>query len=203
MIFKVLATASIPTVGPYHSSVPGGTQWLSDPEQKAWRALVGATSALMATLDAELQAAHDMTLGEYEVLVALSEAEDRRLRMSDLAALLHLSPSGLTRRLDTLARRNWVARERCPSDRRGTFAVLTEEGLTQLEEAAPTHVQGVRAHLVDRLSARQLANLAGALGGIAADWPAHAATACDNAHEDRAPASRAVSGAASPARARR
>jgi DNA-binding MarR family transcriptional regulator len=189
----MLAPASIPGSCAYHFSVAGGTPWLTDPEQKAWRALVGATSALMATLDAELQAAHEMTLGEYEVLVALSEAGERRLRMSDLAALLHLSPSGLTRRLDTVARRGWVARERCPSDRRGTYAVLTDEGFARLEEAAPTHVRGVRAHLVDRLSARQLANLAGALGGIARDWPANAATACDDA----------VSGEEARARARR
>jgi DNA-binding MarR family transcriptional regulator len=175
--------------------VAGGTPWLTEPEQKAWRALVGATSALMATLDAELQAAHDMTLGDYEVLVALSEADERRLRMSDLAALLHLSPSGLTRRLDTLARRGWVTRERCPSDRRGTFAVLTGEGFARLEAAAPTHVRGVRAHLVDRLSARQLANLAGALGGIAADGaaPVHDVSV-DDAN---------LSGAGGRARARR
>jgi DNA-binding MarR family transcriptional regulator len=199
----MLALASIPGAEAYHSPVAGGTPWLTDPEHKAWRALVGATSALMATLDAELQAEHDMTLGEYEVLVALSESEERRLRMSDLASLLHLSPSGLTRRLDTLARRGWVERERCPSDRRGTYAVLTDEGFAQLEDAAPTHVRGVRAHLVDRLSARQLSNLAGALGAIAAEWPAHAPSTCDDAHEDRAPAAQPANGAGGRARARR
>jgi len=151
--------------------VAADPQWLSAGEQKAWRALVGATGALMATLDAELQAEHGMSLADYEVLVALSEVPDRRLRMSDLAGVLHLSPSGLTRRLDALTRRGWVQRERCPSDRRGTFAVLTDEGYAQLEKAAPTHVRGVRQHLVDRLSPRQLANLAGALGGLAPEWP--------------------------------
>jgi DNA-binding MarR family transcriptional regulator len=125
----------------------------------------------MATLDAELQAAHGMSLGDYEVLVALSESPERRLRMTDLAGVLHLSPSGLTRRLDVLAKRGWVTRERCPSDRRGTFAVLTDDGYDRLVEAAPTHVRGVREHLVDRLTARQLANLAGALGPLAPVWP--------------------------------
>jgi DNA-binding MarR family transcriptional regulator len=158
-------------------TVPAETMWLTDGEQKAWRALVGATGALMATLDSELQAAHKMSLADYEVLVALSEAPERRLRMSDLAAGLHLSPSGLTRRLDALTRRGWVRRERCPSDRRGTFAVLTDDGYAQLVEAAPTHVRGVRSHLIDRLSPRQLSNVAGALSGIAPPWtPAGAAS---------------------------
>jgi len=161
------------------------TLWLTDAEQKAWRALVGATGSLMAALDAELQSAHGMSLADYEVLVALSEAGDRRLRMSDLAAILHLSPSGLTRRLDALAKRGWVTRERCPSDRRGTYAVLVDAGYDALVEAAPTHVRGVREHFVDQLSARQLSNLAGALAPIAADHPANVAAACDEAREAR------------------
>src|SRR5690349_11615360 len=118
-----------------------------------------ATGSLMTTLDTELQAEHGLSLAEYEVLVGLSEAEDRAMRMNDLAALLHLSPSGLTRRLDALVRRGWVRRERCPSDRRGSLAVLTDEGFKRLEAAAPTHVRGVRQHFISRLSARQLANL--------------------------------------------
>jgi DNA-binding MarR family transcriptional regulator len=166
----------------------GGTPWLTEPEQKAWRTLVGATGSLMATLEAELQAAHGLSLAEYEVLVALSEADHRRMRMSDLAALLHLSPSGLTRRLDALTRRGWVTRERCPSDRRGTFAVLVDAGYDALVAAAPTHVRGVREHFVDRLSPRQLSNLVGALTGIAADWPARAINACDEALQGRRPA---------------
>jgi DNA-binding MarR family transcriptional regulator len=148
--------------GDPHADVP----WLSDTEQRVWRTLIGATGTLMATLDTELQAAHGLTLADYEVLVALSEAPERRLRMHDLAALLHLSPSGLTRRLDTLTKRGWVRRERCPSDRRGSYAVLTDEGYDRFLDAVPTHVRGVRAHFVDRLSPRQLANLGAALGGL-------------------------------------
>jgi DNA-binding MarR family transcriptional regulator len=146
--------------------VTSDIRWLTDAEQRVWRTLVGATGTLMATLDAELQAAHGLSLADYEVLVGLSEAPDRRLRMHDLAAFLHLSPSGLTRRLDSLTKREWVRRERCPSDRRGTFAVLTDLGYARLVEAAPTHVRGVRAHFVDRLSSRQLTNLGAALAGL-------------------------------------
>jgi DNA-binding MarR family transcriptional regulator len=148
-------------------------RWLTDAEQKAWRALMGATGKLLATLDAELQSAHQMSLGDYEVLVALSESPERRLRMTELAHLLHLSPSGLTRRLDALVKRGWVERERCPSDRRGTFAVLTDEGYDRLVEAAPTHVRGVREHFIDHLTGRQLSNLGAALAGIAPSWPLH------------------------------
>jgi DNA-binding MarR family transcriptional regulator len=145
--------------------------WLDEHEQRVWRALLDATGSLMTTLDAELQAEHGLSLAEYEVLVGLSEAPDRAMRMNDLALLLHLSPSGLTRRLDALVRRGWVRRERCPSDRRGSLAVLTDEGFKRLEAAAPTHVRGVREHFISRLSARQLSNLGSALSAVRPEHP--------------------------------
>jgi DNA-binding MarR family transcriptional regulator len=141
-------------------------RWLDEREMRAWRTLVTKTAALRAVLDAELEARHGISLADYEVLVVLSEAPERRLRMAALACGLHLSPSGLTRRIDALVRRGWVERQRCPSDRRSFFAVLTPEGLAALTAAAPTHLEGVRAHFVDRLSRRQLDNLAAGLRGI-------------------------------------
>src|SRR5436309_7378642 len=99
---------------------------------RAWRALIGATTGLLATLDNELQAAHGLSLGDYEVLVHLSEAPHRALRMSDLALRLHLSPSGITRRVDGLVRAGLVERRRCPTDGRGSNAVLTDEGMAVL-----------------------------------------------------------------------
>jgi DNA-binding MarR family transcriptional regulator len=149
----------------------GQTPWLNEGEQRVWRTLIVATGSLMASLDAELQADHNMSLAEYEVLVGLSEAPNRAMRMSDLAAVLHLSPSGLTRRLDALVRRGWVRREKCGSDRRGSFAVLTDEGFTRLENAAPTHVRGVREHFLSHLSARQLADLGSALDAVMPEQP--------------------------------
>jgi DNA-binding MarR family transcriptional regulator len=163
-------------------------QWLDEDEQRAWRSLIGATGTLMSTLDAELQAEHGLSLADYEVLVGLSEAPDQRLRMTDFASHLHLSPSDLTRRLDGLTRRGWVVRERCGSDRRGSYAVLTPSGMQQLVEAAPTHVRGVRRHFIDHLSRRQLADLGAALQVLAPDGGTGAAAcaeAADGNDEER------------------
>ena len=115
----------------------------------------------MAELDAELEAAHGMSLGEYAVLVELSEAPEQRLRMTDLAGRLHLSPSGLTSRFDRLGRQGLVTREACPTDRRAVYAGLTPAGLQRLEDAAPDHVAGVRRLLIDRLDEAQLDQLRG------------------------------------------
>ncbi len=153
-------------------------RWLDETELQAWRALISTTTGLMATLDNELQAAHGLSVGDYEVLVILSEAPDHAMRMSDLASRLRLSPSGATRRIDGLVRSGFVERQQCPSDRRGSYGVLTEAGQRKLEAAAPTHVEGVRRHFIDRLSDRQLANLAAALAHVEVDESA-AAGGCD------------------------
>jgi len=153
-------------------------RWLSDAEQRSWRTLISVTTGVLATLDNELRAEHGLSLGEYEVLARLSEAPDHSLRMTDLAAGLSLSPSGITRRIDGLVRAGLVERRQCPSDRRGSNAVLTREGLRRLQAAAPSHVRGVRAHFVDQLTTQQLANLAAALSSVGIDR-AGAAGGCD------------------------
>src|SRR5689334_23104325 len=155
-----------------------GTPWLTEPEMRSWRALIDVTTGVLATLDAELRAEHGLSLGEYEVLARLSEEPEHSLRMTDLAGRLHLSPSGITRRIDGLVRAGLVERRQCPSDRRGSNAVLTAAGLRRLHEAAPAHVRGVRAHFVDQLSERELANLAAALSNIDIDG-SRAAGGCD------------------------
>jgi DNA-binding MarR family transcriptional regulator len=155
-------------------------RWLTEPEMLAWRGLVGSTTALLAVLDNELQAEHGLSLGDYEVLVHLSEAPDRAIRMSELASRLHLSPSGITRRIDGLVKSGLVERRPCPSDRRGSNAVLTPLGLKTLTTSAPTHVRGVREHFVDRLGPEQLSQLAFALSSIDVDEE-RAAGGCDGA----------------------
>ena len=137
----------------------GSTPWLDAREMAAWRAFVETVHDLNAALESDL-AAHDLTMGDYQVLVYLSDADDHAMRMCDLATRLQLSPSGLTRRLDGLVRSGLV--ERRPSDapgadRRVMFAVLTEAGMRQLEAAAPTHVRSVRRHVIDRMSTADLA----------------------------------------------
>jgi DNA-binding MarR family transcriptional regulator len=144
-------------------------RWLDEPEMTAWKGFVRASTGLLATLDNELQAAHGLTLGDYEVLVHLSEAPNRAIRMSELAARLHLSPSGMTRRIDGLVKSGFVERRPCSNDRRGSNAVITPLGLKALGTAAPTHLRGVREYFIDRLDERQLADLAATLSRIDID----------------------------------
>lgn len=158
--------------------------WLTEPQMFAWRNLVRASTGLLATLDNELQAEHGISLGDYEVLHFLSEAPAHAIRMSELAGHLHLSPSGITRRVDGLVKSGLVERRPCPSDRRGSNAVLTERGAETLRTAAPTHVRGVRRHFVDRLSAAQLAQLADALSMVDVDEQ-FAAGGCDRVDPPR------------------
>jgi DNA-binding MarR family transcriptional regulator len=161
-------------------STKEAVNWLSDTEQRSWRALIQTTTGLLALLDQELQAAHGLTLAEYEVLANISEADDGGVRMQELAEILHLSPSGATRRVDGMVRQGLVARRQCSEDRRRQYAMLTDEGRRRLEEAAPTHVLGVRTHFIDRLSERQLTNIARALSLVRIDRHA-AAGGCDEA----------------------
>ena len=133
--------------------------WLDDEEMRAWRGMVEVVADLQASLEAELVEAFAISEGDYGVLVNLSEAPDHRLRMCDLAVRLHLSPSGLTRRLDGLVRQGFVTREPSAQDRRVTLAVLTDAGMRTLEAAAPVHVDGVRRHFIGLLSRAQIRQL--------------------------------------------
>ena len=131
-------------------------RWLDAEEMRAWRAYVESVFELNAALEADL-AEHGLTLGDYQVLVFLSEAEGRAMRMCDLAARLQLSPSGLTRRLDGLVRAGVVERRPSDTDRRVMLAVLTPHGAALLAEAAPTHAGSVRARIFDQIQRRDIA----------------------------------------------
>ena len=129
--------------------------WLTPQEMRGWRAFAEVNAHLMAALEADL-APHGLTFGDYEVLVQLSEAEDRQLRMCDLAERLGLSPSGLTRRLDGLVKARYVARMPSTLDRRVMLATLTRPGLRAMQGAAGDHVASVRRHLIDQLDEHQI-----------------------------------------------
>lgn len=136
-------------------SVPR-VEWLTPAQLNAWRSFLRLHAKVTQILDAELTGECELPLGSYEVLLHLNEAPDKRLRMTQLASRVVLSRSGLTRLVDRMEREGLIRREACPSDLRGTNAVLTEEGLERLRAAAPTHVRGVREHLVDRLTDEEI-----------------------------------------------
>jgi DNA-binding MarR family transcriptional regulator len=141
------------------------TKWLNEIEQESWRNYIMTAHDLAAALEADL-APHGLTMGDYEVLVWLSEAEENRMRMCDLAHALQLSPSGLTRRLDGMVKAGWVERASCAADRRVMFAHLTATGRAQMEAAAPIHVESVRRHVLEPLGADGVAQLGEIFGRI-------------------------------------
>jgi DNA-binding MarR family transcriptional regulator len=137
----------------------GEPRWLDDDEQRTWRAFIAAFRLLFEQLDRELQRDAGIPHTYYEILVRLSEAPGRALRMSQLADRTDSSRSRLTHAVDRLEERGWVRREDCPTDRRGQLAVLTEAGMDTLRAAAPIHVEGVRSHLFDQLTPEQIGQL--------------------------------------------
>jgi len=134
-------------------------QWLSSEEQRAWRSYIESTKVLFDALDRQLQRDADMPHAYYEILVRLSEADDRSLRMSELADRTLSSRSRLSHAVARLEERGWVVREDCATDRRGQIARLTDAGFATLAAAAPGHVSAVREILIDPLTAEQLDQL--------------------------------------------
>ena len=144
------------------------TRWLSEEQQKNWRAWLTASTLLNDQLSRDLQETHGITIADYEILVRLSETPDRRLRMSELASQTLSSRSRLSHQIDRMERAGFVERQTCADDRRGAFAVMTDQGWTTLVAAAPDHVKSVRTHLVDQLSDEEFASLGAACERVAA-----------------------------------
>lgn len=135
------------------------TRWLTAEEQRAWRAYLESTKVLFDALDRQLQREADMPHAYFEVLVRLSEAPHRSLRMSELAELTLSSRSRLSHAVARLEERGWVVRTKHATDGRGQIATLTDAGFAVLEAAAPNHVETVRRYVIDGLSADQLDQL--------------------------------------------
>ncbi len=135
------------------------TRWLDEQEQRTWRGFLSATHLLFDQLERELQQDAKIPHGYYEILVRLSEAPGRALRMSELAENALSSRSRLSHAVARLEAAGWVRRRTCPTDRRGQVAELTDEGFAALAAAAPGHVEGVRTHLFDQLTPEQVGQL--------------------------------------------
>lgn len=129
------------------------TKWLTPQEQSDWRAWVAVSQMLPEALDRDLRAHFEIGLGEYEILVQLSESPEGRVRLADLAHATFASRSKLTHQITRMERSGWVTRMRCETDHRGQFAVITDTGWDLIRAAAPIHVASVREHLVDVLGA--------------------------------------------------
>ena len=148
------------------------TRWLTAEEQRAWRLFVQACGSVFAATDAQLVRDSGIPHGYYEILVHLSEAPGKALRMTQLARASTYSKSRLSHAVARLEDRGWVQRRECPTDRRGQIAQLTDEGFAALAAAAPGHVGQVRKSLIDVLTPRQLRQLAEISAAIAAAAPA-------------------------------
>jgi DNA-binding MarR family transcriptional regulator len=141
------------------------------PEIAAWVGLLRAHASATRRFNAELVAAHGLTLNSYEVLLHLARAERKRLRRVDLAERVLLTPSGITRLLEGLERAGYVERASCASDARVTYAQLTDAGEAKLREAAETHVTGIREFFHERFSEQELEALGSMLERLPVDPP--------------------------------
>lgn len=133
------------------------TPWLNADQQRSWRSFLGGTTVLNDQLDRDLRAKHGLSLPEYEILVRLSETENRQVRMAELAAALAHSRSRITHTITRLERNGIVERVASAEDGRGVSAVLTEHGLSLLETAAHTHVNGVFDYFVSKTTPEEFA----------------------------------------------
>jgi DNA-binding MarR family transcriptional regulator len=132
----------------------------------SWVRLLRGHASVTRAISAQLVAEHGLTINDYEALLHLAKAEDGRMRRVDLAERLILTASGVTRLLDGLEAGGLVERASCASDRRVTYAVLTETGRTKLRESSKSHIADVRTFFEERYSSDELQQLADLLGRL-------------------------------------
>ena len=151
-------------------------RWLNGEQQAAWRAYILGTTLLMDTLDRELRTEHGLSLGEYEILVRLSESPGRTMRMAQIAESMQHSRSRVTHTVSRMEKAGLISRCAAEGDRRGVEARMTDKGWDLLVSAAPTHVTGVRNHFVDRATDEQFAVLGQVMDAVTdhllAEYPA-------------------------------
>ncbi|MDO5535424.1 MAG: MarR family transcriptional regulator [Propionibacteriaceae bacterium] len=140
-------------------------RWLDRTQQEVWRRYLAGVARINVLLDEALRP-FDLGLGEYEILVRLSESPQWQMRMSDLADATSQSRSRLTHTVSRMEAKGLISRAPCPHDRRGVIACLTQEGMDLLTEAAPTHVESVRAALVDVVDPEDFKALGRAMAAV-------------------------------------
>ncbi|MEO8106166.1 MAG: MarR family transcriptional regulator [Actinomycetes bacterium] len=134
-------------------------RWLTTEEQASWRSFLAMQKLIRETLERQLQRDASMPMTYYIILAMLSEAPDRTMRMTELAAIAGTSQSQLSHAATRLEESGWIKRRRCLDDKRGYLAVLTDDGFDALTAAAPGHVESVRTVLFDALSSEQVSQL--------------------------------------------
>lgn len=149
-------------------AVDSATRWLTADQQRTWRSFLAGVQTLLSTVEGQLQRESAIPHGYYEILVRLSEADGRSLRMSQLAEASTSSKSRLSHAVARLEERGWVERRDCETDRRGQFARLTDAGFAALAAAAPGHAEQVRRSLFDLITPEQAAQLGTIMATIAA-----------------------------------
>jgi DNA-binding MarR family transcriptional regulator len=130
-------------------------KWLNDNEMKAWRGFVTTAAELHRAIESDL-AQFGIDGGDYQLLAMLSEAPEHRMQLCELAEILRLSRSGLTRRMEGVVKAKFVERVSAETDRRTAYAHLTDKGYTFLKRIAPAHVKSVRNRLIDHLSENEI-----------------------------------------------
>ncbi|MER7764333.1 MarR family transcriptional regulator [Streptomyces sp. NPDC097619] len=142
------------------------TRWLDDAEQCAWRTYLDVQRLLTYQMEKDLQP-FGLTFNDYEILVNLSESEGHRMRMSDLATSTLQSKSRLSHQITRMESAGLVTRVNCESDRRGLYAVLTDQGMETMRKVAPFHVASVRKYFIDMLSPEALTSMHASLKPVA------------------------------------
>ena len=149
------------------------TRWLTDDEQRAWRAYRRMVLLVDAAVARELTRDSGLSMPDYQVLSTLSEARDHRRRLTDLAVRMQWSPSRLSHHVTRMEQRGLVTRAECTEDLRAAYVVLTQVGWDAIVAAAPDHVASVRAHLIDLLTPSELAALTSIGEKVAAHFGEH------------------------------
>lgn len=135
------------------------TRWLSADEQRAWRAYLRMTLLVDSAVARDLSRDAGLSMPDYLVLAALSEATGHRRRLTELSSRMQWSPSRLSHHVTRMQQRGLVTRADCPEDLRASYVVLTDAGWDAITAAAPDHVASVREHLIDLLSRAEIAAL--------------------------------------------